>query len=533
MTNTVDPVDQMKLTNSFYRSICPWRDKPQNGITREDKEHLSPPGRKGFEHSVTAEDIFINPTEEDKKIFHNKWVNEIYAGKKSQDELIAYLLKREFTEEQAQEIINNSLDNVDRQKDWSEYNETNGKTASQLMNGAIALGIASKLLDSESVPKTLRTVVNFTHGAALGARSKYQGSIYNSRDDDASKNRFEAEMYGGEAVGKMANGAMIVETKVRFWAQPLVELLPEPLKSIGKAILPLFSSAWWRGRMASAINHEFLTDLLRFMLHKLLSLLGRKKSIKVVEGIKERKNLDLPYVMERHYKNAGLTDKKDQKLSKLISQIFKLLKNSFSSDIGIKKDSTKKLSETIAPTFGIYGLFAVTVGALSKVILKILNKEENRIIDYLSSSGVLSQQAIYLFKLVNPLQIEVEELRNTLSNPETLRNYSKKEIEQRKDLFNKKRKLSYMGYGCFIVNALNTFLKLKNFENPYLKTAVNILDEIASNLIPKFFSHRRYLKGYEFRIENPEYYEENNAQEREANESGSSVHNDLTLVSQL
>ena len=80
-----------------------------------------------------------------------------------------------------------------------------------------------------------------------------------------------------------------------------------------------------------------------------------------------------------------------------------------------------------------------------------------------------------------------------------------------------------IGFGTFLLNALNSFLKLKNLENPILQKAAGILDEVANDLILKFFSFRRHLKGYEFEIVNPEYYTEENDQTNENTETKKDV----------
>ena len=530
MSNTID---QINLKNSFYNSICPWKEKSKDQITKADKEHLFPPKRKGWEHSFAAEDIFENPTEEDKKLFHKNWVTEIVADKtgKKSNEIYTALIEKGFTKEQSDLIIHTSIQTGFRSKDWADFNETNGKVASHLMDTTIALGIASKVLDSDSVPKVVRTVCNVAHGVALGARSYYQGSMYNRPDDDAAKNRFEAEMYGDKISGCLANVATTIDTKIRPWAQPLAELLPEKYKGPVAQLLPLATPAWFRARMAAGINHEFLTDLFKLLIHKPLSFFGNKKSNEVLSGIKERRNLEWSYFMERHYKNAGLTDKKDQTPSKLISQVFKLLGNILSNNKNtkVKNDSTTKLSNVIAPTFGIWGLFAVTVGGITSSLLKIFDKQ-NRFINFLFSSGITSQQLIYLFRLVSPLKIEAEELHNQLQDRELTKTWSKEQVESRKDLYKKKTNLYRLGLTCFLVNALNTFLKLKTIENPYLQKAINILDEVAGDLINKFFSHRRYLKGYEFRTENPKYFEEGNDQSPESTQEQTNEKKELELT---
>jgi len=125
--------------------------------------------------------------------------------------------------------------------------------------------------------------------------------------------------------------------------------------------------------------------------------------------------------------------------------------------------------------------------------------------------------------MVFPIQAEVIDLRELLNDIERLKAYKKEEIEQRKDLLKKKAKLVQIGFGTFLLNTLNTFLKLKNFENPFLKKGADILDEIANDLILKFFSFRRHLKGYEFEITNPEYYTNENEQSSESIETQKTV----------
>ena len=501
MGNTIDHI---RLNNSFYNPVNNW--KHNATPTREDKENIDHKGRKGFGDAVTAEDIFDNPTEEDKKIFNKTWAKEATNSETVAIEKFEHLLNKGLSEEQAFEVIQQSIKNQQRAKNWAEENEKKCKLASDAMTASIACGIASNVLDSESIPSVIRHGVNLAQGIAQGTRAYNQYSVYNRPDDDASLNRFEADYYGNNLSASLANDTTFMETKVKSWGMAVTAFLPEPFRTSVRQLITLPNSLWWRARMLNHINQEFGTDILRYLIHKPLSWLGSKKSIEILEGIKKRNNLEGAYFMQRHYENAGITKKKDQNIGNLVSTTLSNAQDIFSDDLRKKKEASTKLNRTIAPALGAYGMAAVTTGAVASPILKAL-KIESKIPDFLYSSGVTSQQAIYLPRFVTPLQADTEFLRRELENKEITKHWTKEQLRDRKDLYKKQRNLSYLGTSCLLVSALNTSLKLLKTENQFLSRSIKWIDGLSEDLIAKFFSHRRYLMGYQFRVENPEFYE--------------------------
>ena len=500
MGNTIDHI---RLNNTFYNSVNNW--KHNATPTREEKEEINHKGRKGFGDAVTAEDIFDNPTEEDKKTFNKKWINELRSGKKPLETFYDHLVNKGFDGDQSRNILVNSATNQARAKSWAEENEKRCKVASDSMTASIVCGITNNVLDSESIPSVIRHGVNLAQGIAQGTRAYNQYSTYNRPDDDVALNVFEGTTLGNKLSSALGQTTAIAETKIKPWAMVLTSFLPEPYRTSTRQILTLPNSLWWRVRMLAHINQEFGTDLLKYIFHKPLTLLKDRESIRVIEEIKAKKNLDPSYFLERHCKNAGIKKKRDYTVGNLVEKTLSNLRDSFSSDTKVRSNAARRLNETIAPVFGTYGAVAVTTGAVAQPILKTFNLE-SKIANFLYSSGVLSQQAIYFFRFLTPLKVEISERRKKLSNPNEVKRLSKEQIEQRRVLLSKQESLSYLGTSCFLVNALNTFLKLKSFENSYMKKGASMIDGLSEDLIAKFFSQRRYVEGYKFRVENPEFY---------------------------
>ena len=504
MGNTIDHI---RLNNTFYNPINNW--KHNVNPTREDKENIDHKGRKGFGDAVTAEDIFDNPTEEDKQLFHEAWVNELRSERKSFEEFDDHLANKGFDSDQGYKVLANSIQNSVRAKSWAEENEKRCKVASDSMTASIVCGITNNVLDSESIPSVIRHGVNLAQGIAQGTRAYNQYSTYNRPDDDVALNVFEGTALGNKLSSALGQTTAIAETKIKPWAMVLTSFLPEPYRTSTRQILTLPNSLWWRVRMLAHINQEFGTDLLKYIFHKPLTLLKDRESIRVIEEIKAKKNLDPSYFLERHCKNAGIKKKRDYTVGNLVEKTLSNLRDSFSSDTKVRSNAARRLNETIAPVFGTYGAVAVTTGAVAQPILKTFNLE-SKIANFLYSSGVLSQQSIYFFRFLRPLQVDTEHLKRQLHDRNKTNNWTKEQIEQRKVLLSKQESLSYLGTSCFLVNALNTFLKLKKFENSYMKKGASMIDGLSEDLIAKFFSQRRYVEGYKFRVENPEFYKQGN-----------------------
>lgn len=503
MANTIDQNCQL---NAFHRNIFNARPKQPHEITKSDSENYTPRESKGFEEGFTAKDLFENPTDEDKKTFHERWVNEIAADIKPQEEFREYLIDRGYSEEQSEQIVYSGIEGIARQKSWSKVNEETGKEAFNLVNGIIGLGVVKELLDNESVPKIIRTAVGLAYGACRGRRNYLQNFLYDRPDDDAAMNRYQADVYDNKVAGVLANAATFTEMKINSWALPLVELLPEKFKEPAKKLLTLPAGEWWRSRMLGHINQQFFTDFFRWCFYIIPSLFGHKESIEIINSVKNRRNLSTSYIFQRHCKNAGLTNQKEQTTFNFLKQIPKLVSGCFSSNLSKQKDSAKKLGETAAPSLGGYGFFAMGIGTIAGSVLKIMDKE-TWFFDFLTSTAVSSQQLIYFPKMVVPLFARPKELKASLSNPEITKDLSKDHIKQISELSNKKRSLAYLGAVTFGLNLLNNSLKLKTFENPILKKGIKILDEVSLDLISKFFSHRRHLNGLDFKVTNHEFYD--------------------------
>ena len=498
-------VEKYKLKNSFYKTISPWNKKSLDLISREDKERVTETGSKGFLDPITSEDIFQRPTKDDKHVFNKLWLNDINAERKDSTEYLNYLRKRGLTSEQISVLFQNSTKNIERQIDSAAFQESSGRTASTATSVNIILGLFKELIDSESTPWVVNTALHLAYGVTRSIRSYCQYSIYGRDDDDAALNQYQADVYGNKVAGTLSQASVFTERKINSWAYTLVELLPSHIRDSAKKLLCLPTAMWWRSRMPAHINQQFFTDFLSYLWHKPLSLFGNKKNIEELKKIKERDNISPSYFMERHYKNAGLTEKRDQSFLNLIKQTFKLTKNTFSSNTALQKECSKKLAETIATVLGMWGFFTAAVGTTCGSALKLFNIN-SKTFDVINSSAQTSQQMIYLPKIVMPMYNETKELDEAIKNPESTERFEKAALDNLKEFNKEKRNLSYFGFTALPLSVLNTTLKFFNFEDGFFKKVKNIVDDLAGAVSNKFFSHRRHLIGKQFRLENPEFY---------------------------
>ena len=503
-------INEITTPNSFYRHIHPWLAKYRSQITRSDKEHFITIESKGSENLVQVEDLFHNPTDEQRRIFHKKWISEIVSDQSGIEKFQvckSELEKSGLTSEQAVSAIVFSANNARRARDWATDNEKKGKIASNYMNVAVILGfIRSLVMDPDkSDVSVFENLINIAFGFSSGMRGYYQYSLYGRDDDEAAMNEYQGDIYGNQIACKLGKSAVFCETKLNPYILTLSGLLPARFQDpvIGLSLLP--NLLWWRSRMPAHINQEYLSDLGRFIIHKPLALLGRGKSIEQIRDIKKRGNINWDYFLRRHCENIGLKDKKDQTFSGFIHELFNQVINSFSKDPKVQLEASKKVGGTVAPFLGTTAFVSCGLGTIGRAILKI-GGIKNRFFDFLAALGGATQQAIYLFKMVLPQFIGIKKLKLELQEDLSKGTVDKKQFTERQELIIKKRNLSLAGLLCFTTNAINPFLKLFKTEGKVFSKICGVINMLADNLVAKFFSERRHVNGFEFRVKNPEFY---------------------------
>ncbi len=500
-------VNEITTSNPFYTHIRPGEAKDRDELIRDDKKYFTPVESLGFTDFPKAIHFFKNPTEEQKKIFHEKWVHELVKDETKEDEFIEALISSSYTKEQAKSILHFAKYNAIRAKDYALVNEKYGGIASNWMTAATTLGVLRQLYeDPDSDPDFIAHTLNISYFVTRSLRGYYQYHVYNSPGDDLDMNRYQADVYGSKIPGALANTAFFTETKINPVILTLSSLLPYRYQDSVASVLSLPNLCFWRSRMVNHINVETLTDFASLMIHKPLALFGNENSIEVLNNIKERRNLELPYIWERHCENIGLTDKKDQTFGKFVSQFFKSVKNSFNrKDLTLSTSSAKKVGGSIAPLFGFDSLVSTIIGIPLKVGLKALDIQ-SKIVNLLPALGVLKQQVIYLFKIYIPFFNDTKNLRTKLHEEENKGNKDENLFTQAKELYSKKRNMCFMMIGGFATHGLNVILKFFNIENPYLQKLARVTDGLSGDAVSKVFSDRRHVIGNEFRVNNPEFY---------------------------
>lgn len=502
-------VNEITTSNPFYTHIKPWEAKDRDEIKREDKENFTPTESLGFAEHPQANHFFKNPTEEQKKIFHEKWINELVedeSGKK-RNKYIGVLINSGYTGNQAEPVIDFSVENATRAKNYALVNEKYGGIASKWMTAATLLGVLRQLYeDPDSDSDLVSHTLSFAYFLTRSLRGYYQYHVYNSPGDDLDMNRYQSDVYGSKIPGTLANAAFFTETKINPVVLTLSSLLPYKYQDSVAGVLSLPNLCLWRSRMANHINLESLTDLSKLIIHKPFSLFGTKNSIEIVNGIKERGNLEWDYIKKRHCENIGLTDKKDQTFCKFINTLFKTIKDSINrKDLKLSTDSAKKVAFTIAPLFGFDSLVSTIIGIPLKAGLKTLDIQ-SKVVNLFPALGVFKQQIIYLFKIFIPFFNGTKELKDDLNNPELNKKRTKEQIEEYKITYKKKINLSFMMIGGFAIHGLNVVLKFFTPENSLLQKIFRAIDGLSGDMVSKVFSDRRHVIGNEFRVKNPEFY---------------------------
>src|SRR3989338_1994724 len=233
-------INEITTSNPFYVHIKPWEAKDRTEITRDDKKYFTPCESLGFTELPQVNHIFKNPTEEQKKIFHDRWVNELVKDETKKYEYFETIISSGYTEEQAKSIIEFSIQDSIRAKDYADVNEKYGGIASNWMTAATALGGLRQLYsDPESAPTFICHTLNLAYFLTRNLRGYYQYHVYNSPGDDFDMNRYQADVYGSKIPGTLANTAFFTETKINPIVLTLSSFLPYRYQDSIASILSL------------------------------------------------------------------------------------------------------------------------------------------------------------------------------------------------------------------------------------------------------------------------------------------------------
>lgn len=459
----------------------------------------------GADHT-TVKNIFISPTNVQKKCFHKAWFREYFnKGNFKDDEYLDLLVENNLEISDSEILLEQSRQNAFRAATWSTHNETIGGKASGFALLSLAAGVVKQVFfnhDSEIdnfEPTNLRSYVPKTfhilNSLFRSQRNLNQYTMYSLPDDDAAMNVYQADVYGNKIAGGLAEMSTFMETKINPVFFPLSELLPKNLGEYFRRLAVLPASLWWRARMPAYINQEFFTDFLKYIYYKPVSLLGNKYSKWQVSEIEKRGNLKWDYFVERHKKNLGLKAGENS-VQVCMSHISNLFKNPIT-----QTDSAKKLGEFIAPVLGMYGFFTSALGNTSIAICKLFNIENtfSKISNLIQATSIYSHQLIYLPKIMIPFYSETRMIGRLVNDSNVREKDDAKKIEELKDLYEKRRVISGVGIGSFLLHTVNVIGKGVDFK------WCGLVDEVACNLTNIFFSGRRHAMGMQFRIENPEF----------------------------
>lgn len=460
-------------------------------------EHPIPPEFKWAKRRISLGEIFQIDTEPVEESEY-KWINKIFKKESSYLANVNYFKSEGFTEKESKYLVEQSLSHTLRSADWAHVNEAESGQAANCILTSGCFGVIKILLNAADIfPAFLSKIPAFLENIYAAFRGLLQFQIYGERcDDDRAENLYEAQYYGNKAAGFFADEAYRFETKINPVVLPLLPIFGERIENLVKPLLSFFNILWWRIRMPAEIEQRLGTDVLNFLIHKPLSLLGIKSSTEKIEDINEFGNLKGEYIRKRTRSLIGLDENKDKSISvfkKFCSEFKNLLTNE-NKDEKIK--STIKINKFIAPFLGLYGFFTALVGIPLTSAFKFFGKE-SRLLNSFTQSCFASQQIIYFFRMMLPDFFENKKISKIDSkNNEELTIFKKK----RQNLF-------AIGATVCGLNIGSVFLKLFNpNENKFLKTLTDLIYEISDKGIPYFLSKRRSILGTKFRIDNPELF---------------------------
>lgn len=480
-------------TNNYPLFIHP-KNKLPDIPTRAKLEEPLPQEFKYGKERVTSNDIKLKNTpgaeEKDDK---GKWINKLFEKLDNYLDIVSTVELGDNTKEEAKNILKQSVHIAEETTKWAIYNVKKCGIATKAIALAVPVGIVQSFLNNFDIGKPLlKLTVDFVHDLLLQIRNYKQYKTYHQEKDDWGKNKYEEERYGNKAAGILADLACNTETKIG-WLRPILGLISKKAHKVLDPIISLPRFSWFRGRMANEINQRFLTHLLKYIVHKLLSVFGSKRSKEIVREIKEEGYLSFNYIKERNRKNIGIEHDKSISITK---QFFKELKLTFtkSTPENEKIKSSTKVSKLLGSFLGLYGFFALIIGTPIKSVLEYFDKK-NKYIESFCQSGIAFQHLTYILKFIIPEYCENK-----------IKDYPKENIESEK-LRHNKNKLFYIGLSSCLMNVASIFLKLFNIDDKkYLQIARDIYDGLADKGISYYFSRRRELLGREDRLFNPQLY---------------------------
>jgi len=122
--------------------------------------------------------------------------------------------------------------------------------------------------------------------------------------------------------------------------------------------------------------------------------------------------------------------------------------------------------------------------------------------------------------MVVPEIVGIKKILSRLSDKEYIDRVNGYQLNELKLALNKKKKLASLGLLTFLSSIINSTLKLFRYDNPHFENIKGLAEGLSGDLVSKFFSERRHVLGFQFRAENPEFYEEEAEENKMANESG-------------
>ena len=188
-----------------------------------------------------------------------------------------------------------------------------------------------------------------------------------------------------------------------------------------------------------------------------------------------------------------------------------------SRNVETQSDSAKKLNVFLAPVFGLFSFLTMSFGTVIKSCLG----ERGKGFEMLSEFGKAAQHFIYFFRMVIPEFNYVKRMQKSLDSSRVLPPAgsppklsaldpslpaSPAHLKNIKDFYKEKQNFLFISAAYSATSLLLPFVKLLNPQNEKLQKLKGLFQEISGDLVSKFFSHRRYLLGRQFEVENPEFY---------------------------
>ena len=209
MSNAIQRAEMVKRTGypTFISPLLRTEKQVDNFLAKQ-QTNFYPDESLHHDKEITPKDILLDKFDEADQNLLEGWIEDVEVGKKTFNNFQTYLVKRGFTNEEAQWTVKQVIENKERIKSWAIANKHHGGIAARTALLATVLGVLKSIGENiEGIPGHFIKFCNIVHGVLLGICGRRRYTIHARADDEKGINDFQGKHHGNIAssfFGKIA-----------------------------------------------------------------------------------------------------------------------------------------------------------------------------------------------------------------------------------------------------------------------------------------------------------------------------------------